>query len=486
MGQDGFSGEPKITSPQRRSFFQKVVVLSSRLRIALASIVVALAAFGGAALVTNSQPSADGHLTLAMADPTIGGDPSRRMLDQTVERIEDTYYKPVEIETLVQGERRGLVALLHAHHITDPNIPRLVPTGDHSRDLALLDDEVSRTAARYHASATRDELTQAAISGMLGSLNDPYTTYLSKHEIDMLQEELKGGDFGGIGVFIVQDPKTKSIIVDPIEGNPAIRAGMRRDDIIVSVNGHATQGMKIDDVERMIRGPVGTIVALGVRHHGNHLERTIRVTRSDVHVPSVVANIKDGIEDIRLADFGSSSADEVRAALQKGKSHHVRGYILDLRNNGGGLLDAAVDVSSLFISNGTIVSTIDRAGHRDVRTATGGIVAGARPLVILVNQYTASASEITAGAVQDDRVGTLVGTKTFGKGVVQSLYYISDGSALKITTARYVTPAGRDIQHRGIVPDVVVNQPVDLPIIDTKNDRQLAAAERIISKKDKE
>jgi carboxyl-terminal processing protease len=165
-----------------------------------------------------------------------------------------------------------------------------------------------------------------------------------------------------------------------------------------------------------------------------------------------------------------------------GKAHHVRGYILDLRNNGGGLLDAAVDISSLFVAQGPIVSTIDRAGDRDVRDASGQTI-GATPLVLLVNQYTASASEITAGAVQDNGVGTLVGEKTFGKGVVQSVYNLPDKGALKITTARYLTPKGRDIQHKGIVPDVVVNQRVDLPIIDTPADKQLSAAKKIIETK---
>jgi carboxyl-terminal processing protease len=185
--------------------------------------------------------------------------------------------------------------------------------------------------------------------------------------------------------------------------------------------------------------------------------------------------MEGGFEYVRLADFGQTSYEEVRKALLDGKSHGAHGYILDLRNNGGGLLDAAVEISSLFIPDGTIVSTIDRAGNRDVKTATHDVI-GATPLVILVNKYTASASEITAGAVQDYHVGTLIGTKTFGKGVVQSIYNLSDGGALKITTARYVTPLGRDIHHRGIEPDTVIDQQVDPSLIDTPRDAQLAAA----------
>ena len=196
------------------------------------------------------------------------------------------------------------------------------------------------------------------------------------------------------------------------------------------------------------------------------------------------AKVEDDIEYVRLSDFGTNSAQEVRDAFLDGKRHNVKGYILDLRYNGGGLLDTAVDISSLFIPQGTIVSMIDRQGVRDVRSANDDAI-GTTPLVILVNRYTASASEITAGAVQDYGVGTILGETTFGKGVVQSLYTLPDKGALKITTARYVTPKGRDIQHKGIVPDVVVTQCVDLPILDTAADKQLTAAKKIIeSKKD--
>jgi carboxyl-terminal processing protease len=231
----------------------------------------------------------------------------------------------------------------------------------------------------------------------------------------------------------------------------------------------------LDDVEHLIRGRVGTIVRLSVLSPKEKAARSVPVTRQQIYVPSVHAKIENGFEYIRLSDFGRTSFSEVRAALLDGKAHGARGYILDLRNNGGGLLDAAVQISSLFIRQGAIVSTIDRGGYRETKDATHESI-GAAPLVVLVNKYTASASEITAGAIQDYKVGTLIGAKTFGKGVVQSIYNLSDGGALKITTARYVTPLGRDIQHKGIDPDIVVNQPVEVPIIDTPKDLQLAAA----------
>jgi carboxyl-terminal processing protease len=200
------------------------------------------------------------------------------------------------------------------------------------------------------------------------------------------------------------------------------------------------------------------------------------VTREVIHVPTVRAKMEDGYDYIRLSDFGTTSADEVRKALVDGRAHGAKGYILDLRNNGGGLLDAAVKISSYFIPHGTIVATIDRQGNRSEEDALGTAIGGLQPLVILVNKYTASASEITSGALQDYHLAKLIGTKTFGKGVVQSIYPMPDAGALKITTARYVTPLGRDIQHKGIMPDIVVDQAVDPALIDTPNDKQLAVA----------
>ena len=188
------------------------------------------------------------------------------------------------------------------------------------------------------------------------------------------------------------------------------------------------------------------------------------------------AKIEGGLDYVRLSDFGTTSPDEVRKALLDGRDRGARGYILDLRDNGGGLLDAAVEISSLFVPQGTIVSTIRRDGQRTSEEALGDAIGGLHPLVVLVNKYTASASEITAGALQDYHFATLIGTRTFGKGVVQSIFPLPDQGALKITTARYLTPAGRDIQHHGIEPDVVVEQDPNPALIDTPADKQLAAA----------
>jgi carboxyl-terminal processing protease len=468
--------------------------MPARIRLVLAAVIIALSALGGAAYagraaadtsIVSDRPVADLDLNALLGS----GDPNKRVIETAYEQVEHSFYEPVNPQLMVDGETKALNCLI-TDCVKRPYMAGKGPlaaghaTGSSTHDLALMESAIDTVDTRYPSAGNRNQVTDAALGGMLGGLGDPYTTYLNPDAIRALDEDLNGGNFGGIGVYIGKDPKSGAFLVDPIDGNPAIRAGIRPGDAIVAVNEQPTAGLAIDDVERLIRGPRGSVVTLRVKHHTG-TTATIAVTRDVVHVPSVRAKIEDGFSYVRLSDFGQTSADEVRAAFLAAKKQGVKGYILDLRNNGGGLLDAAVDISSLVIHQGPIVSTIDRAGNREIRSATGRAI-DPLPLVVLVNKYTASASEITAGALQDDHLATLVGTKTFGKGVVQSLYNLPSGGALKITTARYVTPAGRDIQHKGIVPDVVLDQRVDLPIIDTPDDKQLAAAKAILRQKDQE
>jgi carboxyl-terminal processing protease len=457
--------------------------LSRTFRALAAALAIAVASLGGALYLAHERlgrPDAmlDAGGGLAAIDlRALLENPhsDQGMLDNAFRQVEKAYYKPIEASTLLGGERKELLSYLRAHKVADPQIRSVAATGDQSQDIAALNRALADAEKRYGKETSNVELTQAAIRGMLNSLGDPYTVYLSPNEINALEESLKGGDFGGIGVYIVQDPRSKAVLVEPIEGTPAYKAGVKTGDRILTVDGHPVTPLKLDDIEHLIRGRIGTVVHIEVKRRVSGAIHTVAITREQIYVPSVHAEIKNDLDYVRLADFGQTSYDEVRKAMLDGKAHGVKGYILDLRDNGGGLLDAAVQISSLFIPTGTIVSTIDRVGDRDTKTATHESI-GAAPLVILVNAYTASASEITAGAVQDYKVGTLIGTKTFGKGVVQSIYNTSDGGALKITTAKYVTPLGRDIQHKGIRPDIFVDQRIDVPL-DTPKDAQLAAAE---------
>jgi len=468
--------------------------MSSKLRALTAALIVVAVALAGAlylgyrsglqaAETTNSAMSHD----VASVDlqSFLGpGSSDERLVDLAFRRVEETFYKPVNAQTLLDGERQGLKALLTGRHLNASILPRNTATGNPVLDKAHINNELAFAEKHFGARIGNVGLTQSAIRGMMDSLHDPYTVYLSPREIQGLNESLNGGNFGGIGVYIVQDPKTGDVLVDPIESLPAARAGMKPGDIVDAVDGHAAKGLKLDAVERLIRGPAGTTVRLQTHPYKKKSRRSVSIVRETIHVPTVKAKMEDhnAVDYIRLSDFGETSADEIKKALLFGKAHHAKSYILDLRNNGGGLLEAAVQISSYFVSHGPIVSTINRQGAKDTANASGEAIDGLTPLVILVNKYTASASEITAGALQDYKLARLVGTKTFGKGVVQSIYPLPDSGALKITTARYVTPLGRDIQHKGIDPDVVVNQNPDPALIDTPKDQQLAAAKGLLKR----
>ncbi len=405
--------------------------------------------------------------------------PDAAIADLALRRLETVYYKPIAPQTPLSGEIAALRTFLGTKKIGSAALPAQTAGGDEIEDgaraAALLAYAQKHYAATLGPSGV-DDLTDAALRGLMNSVNDPYTVYLSPREIRGLNESLSGGNFGGIGVYIYQ-LKDGRILVQPIDELPAARAGMKPGEIVDAVDGKPVRGLPIDHVEAMIRGEAGTVVHVrGHRYDQPSSERSFAIVREIIHVPTVRAKMEQGIDYIRLSDFGTTSGDEVRKALLDGKAKGAKGYIFDLRDNGGGRVDAAVAISSLFIPQGTIVSTIQRDGERTTDEALGDAIDGLHPLVVLVNKYTASASEITAGALEDYHLATLVGTRTFGKGVVQSIFDLPDQSALKITTARYLTPAGRDIQHHGLEPNIVVNQDPNPSLIDTPADKQLAAA----------
>lgn len=451
--------------------------MTGRFRALLAALIVILIAAAGAGYALNRaavlrSAQSDGAFQVAttgdVRDLINDSNSQAQLLNVAVNKLESSYYKPVDPQTPAHGEAKALDDYLKSKHIGNPSVP---DTGDVTSILAYAQ---SHYAARLGPTASTD-LTETALRGVMNSVQDPYTVYLSPKEIQGLQESLSGGNFGGIGVYIYQ-LKDGQVVVQPIDGLPASRAGVKPGDVVDAVNGKPVKGMTLDRVEQLIRGQEGTVVQLRAHLYNKTGEHTYAITREVIHVPTVRAKMEDGYDYIRLSDFGTTSAEEVRKALLDGRAHGAKGFILDLRNNGGGLLDAAVKISSYFVPHGTIVATIDRQGNRSEEEALGTAIGGLQPLVILVNKYTASASEITSGALQDYHLAKLIGTKTFGKGVVQSIYPMPDSGALKITTARYVTPLGRDIQHKGIMPDIVVDQNVDPSLIDTPADKQLATA----------
>ena len=386
------------------------------------------------------------------------------------------FYKKVDPQTLLDGARSQLIAYLQKNGVAKPNVPVLRAVDDPNLNVRELEREVAGVVTAYGTKLGSRALTYEAISGMLASVKDKYTTFLTPKQYAELNEGLDGGGFSGVGISIIVDDKTKILrVLDIIEGGPAEKAGIKPGDFIMSVDGHTTKGLTPDDDTKLLRGPEGTVVHLSIQRDGAEIA-PIPVTRAVIHQPSVYAKMLDnGIGYARLTVFGSTTAAELSRALDKLEAQHAKAYILDLRDNGGGYLNAAIEVSSKFIPSGPIVSVESRGGSNTQYDAEDTAIPS-RPLAVLVNRFTASASEITSGAIQDNGVGELIGEKTYGKGVVQSIHPLPDGSAVKITSARYLTPRGRDINQIGISPDIATVEPKDARLGDPAHDAQLQAA----------
>jgi carboxyl-terminal processing protease len=405
------------------------------------------------------------------------------------------FYKKVDRQAALDGARLSMIDYLKKKHVVNPMLPTQKAEDDDATDAELLSREVSQAVSEYGSKleptdslSGSTQLTYAAIAGVLGSVKDRYTVFLSPKEYAALNEGLDGTSFGGVGISYSIDDKTKNLHVENvILDGPSDKAGLLPEDFITAVDGKPVaqilSGTDKLDVEQkrvtsVLRGAPGTRVQLTIERNGKELP-PVTITRETIHQPSVSSKmLPNNVGYVDLSVFGQTTGDELATALKRLDSEGAKAYVLDLRFNGGGYLNAAVDVSSKFISNGPIVSVQSRAGTDTEYDAENTAIAP-RPLAVLVNQYTASASEITAGAIQDSGVGELVGTKTFGKGVVQTIFPMRDGSAVKITTARYFTPKGRDINTVGIEPEIRSDLPKDLKGIrmgDPKNDPQLIAA----------
>ncbi|MFM7676343.1 MAG: S41 family peptidase [Synechococcus sp.] len=324
-----------------------------------------------------------------------------------------------------------------------------------------------------------------AIRGMLGTLDDPYTRFLDPREFKEMQIDTSG-ELSGVGIQLSLDKDTKElVVVSPIDGSPASKAGVQPRDVITAIDGKSTKGMSTEDAVKLIRGQAGTRVTLTLRRKGQTLEVPLQRERIELHaVDHQINTTPDGVKVgyIRLKQFNANATKDMRLAVQDLEGKGVQGYVLDLRSNPGGLLMASVEIARQWLNEGTIVSTKTRDGIQDVKRATGRALTD-KPLVVLVNEGSASASEILSGALQDNKRAVLVGQKTFGKGLVQSVRGLSDGSGMTVTIAKYVTPSGRDIHKHGIDPDVQAKmsekeaQSLKLEDLGTGKDSQYRAAE---------
>ena len=328
---------------------------------------------------------------------------------------------------------------------------------DTYRQLKLFGDVFERVRADYVEEVTDEELIEAAIRGMLADL-DPHSSYLNSESFTDMRVQTKG-EFGGLGIEVTMENGFVKV-VSPIDDTPAHRAGVKAGDLITHLDGDPVLGMTLSDAVKKMRGPVNSDIQLTIRREGEEpLE--IAITRDIIKIKSVRSRIEGDVGYLRVTTFNEQTTPGIEREIEKIKSEigEPRGYILDLRNNPGGLLDEAIGVSDAFLHQGEIVSTRGRDTDDSQRfNARQGDVAEGLPLVVLINGGSASASEIVAGALQDHRRAIIMGTASFGKGSVQTIIPLSGHGAMRLTTARYYTPSGRSIQAKGIEPDIEVEQ----------------------------
>ncbi len=433
-------------------------------------------------------------LLIALALPVLAAPPKApansgfRVIEMVMTLVRNEFLEEIPPARLVNGALDGLRLLLEERKLDADFLEHVPDSADRKEALAELERQFGK-AQELYPDLNKDELlTRETIQGMLKSLEDPYTVYMTPEEYAALQESMSGGNFGGLGIYIELDQKNSKqlTIVEPMEDTPASRAGLRARDQILRIDGKSTRDFTIEKSRDMLRGPVGSKIILTIRRSGVAAPFDVTLTREQIHVNSVGSELleRDGhkVGHLKLRMFGDSTNVELEQAMRVLESQGAEAFILDVRNNGGGYVNTALDVCSKFVPTGSrIVSVAERGIPEKVHNSRPNL-RNSTPLVVLVNEFSASASEITAGALKDLGRGVLVGVKTFGKGSVQKIYPLRfpEGkvSALKLTTAHYLTPSGRDIHKLGIEPDITVEMPGEK--IGTSEDTQVQKALEVL------
>jgi len=340
--------------------------------------------------------------------------------------------------------------------------------------LNLFGDVMEKTKSSYVEEVTDKKLIESAINGMLSAL-DPHSSYLDEKSFKYMTEQTKG-KFGGLGIEVTMEAGVVKV-VSPIDGNPAHRAGIKSGDYITAIDGQQVMGMTLDEAVNKMRGKLGTKVKLTIRRP-NEKPFDVVLKREEIKIQSVKDEIKsDGVIYVRISSFNEDIDNMIVKSVSNARKklkNKVKGLVLDLRNNPGGLLEQAIAVSDLFLEKGEIVSTRSRNEEDNIKySAKPGDILNGLPIVVVINDGSASASEIVAGALQDHKRAVILGEKSFGKGSVQTLFPLANYGAMRLTTARYYTPSGRSIQAKGIEPDIVIKQ-AKVEVIENEYERSEA------------
>jgi carboxyl-terminal processing protease len=357
-----------------------------------------------------------------------------------------------------------LVGALLALAVTQPHLltgsAAIAASSDTYRELNLFGDVFERVRTDYVEEPEDNQLIESAINGMLAGL-DPHSSYLSPKNFEDMQVQTSG-KFGGLGIEVTMEEGIIKV-VSPIDDTPAAKAGILANDLIIAIDKEPVQGMTLNDAVEMMRGPINTPIILTLQRDGTEKPFDVELVRAEITIQAVRSRAEGDVAYIRLSSFNEQTDDGLEKAIDELKAEigpdKIKGYIIDLRNNPGGLLDQAISVTDDFLDRGEIVSTRSRHAEETQRyNARIGDITDGKPVILLINGGSASASEIVAGALQDHRRATIVGSRSFGKGSVQTIIPLGANGALRLTTARYYTPSGISIQAKGIDPDIEVIQ----------------------------
>ena len=349
------------------------------------------------------------------------------------------------------------------------------------KKIDLFSEVLDKINKEYVEDINQSEVMDAAINGVLQSL-DPYSAYMSPESFQNMQTETSG-EFGGLGIEVSMEAGVVKVI-SPIDGSPADEVGVKAGDYIVKINEHQVQGKTLTEAVDLMRGPVGSDIEITVRRKGVKKAIVFKITREIIKIQSVKSKkINDNIGYIRLTAFNENSSTQIKKKINEfTKDKKIKGYILDLRNNPGGLLSQAIKISDFFLTNGEIVSTKSRKESENRRWfANKGDIINGKVLIVLINYGSASASEIVAGALKDNKRAILLGENTYGKGSVQSIIHLKNNGAIRLTISKYYLPSGKSISEVGITPDIEVAESDDEFRINTEKDNQLNFAIKLLN-----